>query len=71
MGLPVFPDAKGFRRLTAPGFKPPSGWRPGRLRFRPQSGLIQRGVCIPPAAAVVGALSAAVPLWWLAPPPFS
>ena len=43
-GKNVFPDARGFRRLAAPRFEPPSGWRPGRLRFRPQSGLVQRGV---------------------------
>ena len=53
--MTVCPDVRGFRRLAAPRFEPPSGWRPGRLRFRPQSGLVQRGVCMLPAAAVVGA----------------
>ena len=43
----VFPKARRFRRLTASGFKPPLGGRPWQLRFRPQSGPVQRGVIKP------------------------
>ena len=50
-GKIVFLNAGGFRRLTAPGFKPPSGWRPGRLRFCPQSGLVQRELCMLPVGS--------------------
>jgi hypothetical protein len=57
----IFPKARGERRLTAPGFKPSLGSRPWRLRFRPQSGLVQRGVLY--AAFGSG------PSCWLAPPP--
>ena len=51
MAIPLFSKARGFRRLTAPGFKPPLGLRPWRLRFRPQSGLVQRELYMLPAAA--------------------
>ena len=40
----VFPKARGFRRLRRPGSRPRRGCAPGGLRFRPQSGLVQRGV---------------------------
>ena len=40
----VFPKARGFRRLRRPGSRPRRGCAPGGLRFRPQSGLVQKGV---------------------------
>ena len=36
--------ARGFRRLRRPGSRHRRGFAPGCLRFRPQSGLVQRGV---------------------------
>ena len=53
--LARIPGHKGVQAPLAPGFKPPLGSRPWRLRFRPQSGLVQRelysiaaaGSCIP------------------------
>ena len=38
------PGRRRVQAPSAPGFKPPWGSRPWRLRFRPQSGLVQRGV---------------------------
>jgi hypothetical protein len=35
-------DSKRVQAPPAPGFKAPPGLRPGCLRFRPQSGLVQR-----------------------------
>ena len=49
--LPVFPKVKRVQAPAAPGFKPPSGWRPGRLRFCPQSGLVQRELCMLPVGS--------------------
>ena len=47
----IIPERKGVQAPSAPGFKPTSGSRPRRLRFRPQSGLVQRELYMLPAAA--------------------
>ena len=39
----LFPNARGFRRLGRPGSRRRRGFAPGCLRFRPQSGPVQRG----------------------------
>ena len=57
----IFPKARGERRLWRPGSSRRRACGPGRLRFRPQSGLVQRGVLY--AAFGSG------PSCWLAPPP--
>ena len=36
------PERRGIRRLWRPGSRPRRGLAPGGLRFRPQSGLVQR-----------------------------
>ena len=36
---------QGGRRLRRPGSRRRRGFTPGRLRFRPQSGLVQRELC--------------------------
>ena len=50
-GGAVFSNARGFRRLRRPGSWCHRGFAPGHHRFRPQSGLVQREVYMPPLAA--------------------
>ena len=47
----LFPNARGFRRLRRPGSRRRRGFAPGRLGFCPQSGPVQRKLCMLPAAA--------------------
>jgi len=42
--IPLFPKARKVQAPYGAQVQPPLGSRPWRLRFRPQSGLVQRGV---------------------------